>query len=146
MNLFTLAAKNLTRRRGRTGLTILGVAIAVSVLFSLLPKFRYEKELNNEVNSIGCIFWLKGQVPMKPLHSSSTEEYTKVSSAPDLIRYQHSGYRIGHPHAYAPISEEDEKTARARHIYYASRWKICPSQAPWKLRGGSSWKMKPTSC
>ena len=54
MNLFTLAAKNLTRRRGRTGLTILGVAIAVSVLFSLLSlNSGYEKELNNEVNSMG---------------------------------------------------------------------------------------------
>ena len=54
MNFFTLAAKNLARRRGRTLLTVLGVAIAVSVLFSLLAlNSGYEKELNREVNSLG---------------------------------------------------------------------------------------------
>ena len=36
MNFFTLAVKNLQRRRGRTGLTILGVAIAIAVLFILV--------------------------------------------------------------------------------------------------------------
>ncbi|MDD1740814.1 MAG: hypothetical protein LUQ51_02395, partial [Methanothrix sp.] len=54
MNFLTLAAKNLTRRRGRTGLTVIGVAIAISVLFSLLAlNSGYEKELNKEVNSMG---------------------------------------------------------------------------------------------
>ena len=54
MNFFTLAAKNLLRRRGRTMLTVLGVAIAISVLFSLLAlNSGYEKELNKEVNSLG---------------------------------------------------------------------------------------------
>ena len=36
MNLFSLAVKNLQRRKGRTLLTIAGVAIAVAILFSLL--------------------------------------------------------------------------------------------------------------
>ena len=54
MNYFTLAAKNLLRRRGRTLLTVLGVAIAITVLFSLLSlNSGYEKELNKEVNSLG---------------------------------------------------------------------------------------------
>jgi putative ABC transport system permease protein len=54
MNFLTLAAKNLLRRRGRTLLTVLGVAIAISVLFSLLAlNSGYEKELNREVNSMG---------------------------------------------------------------------------------------------
>ena len=54
MNFFALAAKNLLRRRGRTMLTVLGVAIAISVLFSLLAlNSGYEKELNKEVNSLG---------------------------------------------------------------------------------------------
>ena len=54
MNFFTLAAKNLMRRRGRTLLTVLGVAIAITVLFSLLSlNSGYEKELNKEVNSLG---------------------------------------------------------------------------------------------
>lgn len=54
MNFLTLAAKNLLRRRGRTILTVLGVAIAITVLFSLLSlNSGYEKELNKEVNSMG---------------------------------------------------------------------------------------------
>ncbi|NMB84754.1 MAG: ABC transporter permease [Methanothrix sp.] len=54
MNFFSLAAKNLMRRRGRTLLTVLGVAIAITVLFSLLSlNSGYEKELNREVNSMG---------------------------------------------------------------------------------------------
>jgi putative ABC transport system permease protein len=54
MNFLTLAAKNLLRRRGRTILTVLGVAIAIAVLFSLLSlNSGYEKELNKEVNSMG---------------------------------------------------------------------------------------------
>ena len=44
MNFFGLAARNLLRRRGRTLLTVLGVAIAISVLFSLLAlNSGYEK-------------------------------------------------------------------------------------------------------
>jgi putative ABC transport system permease protein len=54
MNFLTLAAKNLLRRRGRTLLTVLGVAIAITVLFSLLSlNSGYQKELNKEVNSLG---------------------------------------------------------------------------------------------
>ena len=52
MNFLTLAAKNLQRRKGRTFLTVLGVAISITVLFSLLSlNSGYEKELNKEVNS-----------------------------------------------------------------------------------------------
>jgi putative ABC transport system permease protein len=54
MNFFTLAVKNLRRRQSRTLLTVLGVAIAITVLFSLLSlNSGYEKELNREVNSMG---------------------------------------------------------------------------------------------
>jgi putative ABC transport system permease protein len=53
MNFFTLAVKNLRRRQSRTLLTVLGVAIAITVLFSLLSlNSGYEKELNREVNSM----------------------------------------------------------------------------------------------
>lgn len=55
MNFLTLAVKNLLRRRGRTSLTVIGVAIAISVLFSLLSlNSGYEMELNKEMNSLGA--------------------------------------------------------------------------------------------
>ncbi|MDD1729334.1 MAG: ABC transporter permease [Methanospirillum sp.] len=54
MNLFTLAFRNLRRRKVRTLLTIAGVAIAVSVLFSLLAfNAGYEQELTKEVDNLG---------------------------------------------------------------------------------------------
>lgn len=55
MNFIALAAKNLLRRRGRTALTVFGVAIAISVLFSLLSlNSGYERELGHEMNSLGA--------------------------------------------------------------------------------------------
>lgn len=54
MNLLSLAARNLLRRKGRTMLTVMGVAIAVSVLFSLLAfNAGYEKEIGREMSSLG---------------------------------------------------------------------------------------------
>ena len=54
MNFWTLAIKNLSRRRMRTLLTIIGVAIAVAVLYSLLSfNAGYERQLSGEMNSLG---------------------------------------------------------------------------------------------
>ncbi len=54
MNLLSFAVKNLQRRKGRTLLTIAGVAIAVAILFSLLSfSAGYERELTKEMDSLG---------------------------------------------------------------------------------------------
>ncbi|NYT02747.1 MAG: ABC transporter permease [Methanosarcinales archaeon] len=54
MNFVTLAARNLGRRKGRTALTVLGVAVAISLLFSLLSfNSGYESQLNREIDSLG---------------------------------------------------------------------------------------------
>jgi len=54
MNFWTLAIKNLSRRRMRTLLTIIGVAIAIAVLYSLLSfNAGYERQLSGEMNSLG---------------------------------------------------------------------------------------------
>jgi putative ABC transport system permease protein len=54
LNIFSLAARNLMRRRVRTSLTIGGVAIAIAVLFSLLAfNAGYEKQLSGEMDSLG---------------------------------------------------------------------------------------------
>ncbi|MEI2764026.1 ABC transporter permease, partial [Methanothrix soehngenii] len=123
MNLFTLAAKNLTRRRGRTGLTILGVAIAVSVLFSLLSlNSGYEKELNNEVNSMGvhilavpkgCPYEaasliIHGGVIPKYLSASDLDN---VTSIPDI--------ELATPMLMHQFLKKDEKTGKSTpHIIY----------------------------
>ena len=54
MNTLHLAVRNIWRRKGRTLLTILGVAMAVAVLFSLLSfSSGYERELSREMESLG---------------------------------------------------------------------------------------------
>lgn len=54
MKFLRLALKNLLRRRGRTVLTVLGVAIAISVLFSLVTfNAGYSKQLNRELDGLG---------------------------------------------------------------------------------------------
>jgi putative ABC transport system permease protein len=54
MNFFSLAIKNLLRRKIRTSLTILSVAIAISILFSLVAFNRgYEKEMKKELQYLG---------------------------------------------------------------------------------------------
>lgn len=54
MNFLTLAVKNLSRRRTRTILTLIGVAIAIAVLYSLLSfNIGYERQLSGEMSSFG---------------------------------------------------------------------------------------------
>jgi putative ABC transport system permease protein len=54
MNLLSLAEKNLRRRRGRTLLTVVGVAIAIAILFSLLSfSAGYEHQLTKEMDGLG---------------------------------------------------------------------------------------------
>src|SRR5665647_3779109 len=54
MNLLSFAVKNLQRRKGRTLLTIAGVAIAVAILSTLLSfSAGYERELTREMDSLG---------------------------------------------------------------------------------------------
>lgn len=54
MKYFSFAWKNLQRRRGRTILTVAGVAISIAVLFSLLAfNAGYERELTNEMEGMG---------------------------------------------------------------------------------------------
>lgn len=136
MNLFTLAAKNLTRRRGRTGLTILGVAIAVSVLFSLLSlNSGYEKELNNEVNSMGvhilavpkgCPYEaasliIHGGVIPKYLSASDLDN---VTSIPDI--------ELATPMLMHQFLKKDEKTGKSTpHIIYGINMEDMLRLKPW---------------
>ena len=54
MNLFSVALKNLTRKKVRTVLTIGGVAIAIAVLVSLWGfDTGYQRSLNNDIDKMG---------------------------------------------------------------------------------------------
>jgi len=114
VNFITLAIKNLLRRRGRTSLTIFGVAISVAVLFSLLSfNAGYEKQLSGELDSLGihilavpkgCPYEaasliIHGGVIPKYLSNSDVEEAKKIDgieiASPMLL---HQFYKDGKPH------------------------------------------------
>ena len=136
MNFLTLAAKNLLRRRGRTLLTVLGVAIAISVLFSLLAlNSGYEKELNREVNSMGvhilavpkgCPYEaasliIHGGVIPKYLSASDLEN---VSIIPDV--------ELATPMLMHQFLKKDEKTGKSTpHIIYGINIDEMRSLKPW---------------
>ncbi len=55
MEYLRLALKNLLRRKTRTILTLVGIGVAIAVLYSLLEFQRgYEKGLNTELNQLGA--------------------------------------------------------------------------------------------
>ena len=141
MNFLTLAAKNLTRRRGRTGLTVIGVAIAISVLFSLLAlNSGYEKELNKEVNCMGvhilavpkgCPYEaasliIHGGVIPKYLSASDLENVTKI---PDV--------ELATPMLMHQFMKKDDQTGKSTpHIIYGIRMEEMLHLKPWwKVEG-----------
>lgn len=125
MNFITLAVKNLLRRRGRTVLTVLGVAIAITVLFSLLSfNSGYERQLSGELDSMGihmlavpkgCPYEaasliIHGGVIPKYLSNSDVAEARKIEgieiASPMLL---HQFYKDEKPHIVYGINIEDMK-------------------------------------
>jgi len=123
VNFVTLAIKNLLRRRGRTSLTIFGVAIAVAVLFSLLSfNSGYEKQLSGELDSLGihilavpkgCPYEaasliIHGGVIPKYLSNSDVDETRKIDgievASPMLL---HQFYKDEKPHIVYGINIDD---------------------------------------
>jgi putative ABC transport system permease protein len=136
MNFFALAAKNLLRRRGRTMLTVLGVAIAISVLFSLLAlNSGYEKELNKEVNSLGVhILAVPKGCPYEAasliMHGGvipkylSDSDYRNVSTIP--------GVELAAPMLLHQFMKKDEKTGVSTpHIIYGINMEETRKLKPW---------------
>jgi putative ABC transport system permease protein len=136
MNFLTLAAKNLLRRRGRTLLTVLGVGIAISVLFSLLALNQgYEKELNREVSSIGAhILAVPKGCPYEAasliIHGGvipkylSASDLKNVSSIPDV--------ELATPMLLHQFMKKDEKTGKSTpHIIYGVNIEDMRRLKPW---------------
>jgi putative ABC transport system permease protein len=150
MNFFTLAAKNLIRRRDRTILTVFGVAIAISVLFSLLSlNSGYEKELNKEVNSMGvhilavpkgCPYEaasliIHGGVIPKYLSSADLENVTRI---PDV--------ELATPMLMHQFLKKDEKTGKSTpHIIYGIKMEEMRRLKPWWKVDGRFFRDNETS-
>lgn len=141
MNFLTLAAKNLTRRRGRTGLTVIGVAIAISVLFSLLAlNSGYEKELNKEVNSMGVhILAVPKGCPYEAasliIHGGVIPKYLSATDLKNVTGIP--GVELATPMLMHQFMKKDEKTGESTpHIIYGIKIKEMLELKPWwKVEG-----------
>ena len=141
MNFLTLAAKNLTRRRGRTGLTVIGVAIAISVLFSLLAlNSGYEKELNKEVNSMGVhILAVPKGCPYEAasliIHGGVIPKYLSASDLDNVTRIP--DVELATPMLMHQFLKKDDKTGKTTpHIIYGIKMEDMLQLKPWwKVEG-----------
>ncbi len=124
MSYFSLAIKNLLRRRARTMLTVGGVAIAIAVLFSLLSfNAGYEKQLSGELGSMGihmlavpkgCPYEaasliIHGGVIPKYLQDADVEQVRKIDgieiASPMLL---HQFFKDDKPHVVYGICMQDQ--------------------------------------
>ena len=141
MNFLTLAAKNLARRRGRTILTVLGVAIAISVLFSLLSlNSGYEKELNKEVSSMGVHMLAvpKGcpyEAASLIIHGGVIPKYLAAGDLENVSRIP--DVELATPMLMHQFLKVDEKTGKSTpHIIYGIKMEETLQLKPWwKVEG-----------
>jgi putative ABC transport system permease protein len=141
MNFFTLAAKNLLRRRGRTLLTVLGVAIAISVLFSLLAlNAGYEKELNREMNSMGAhLLAVPKGCPYEAasliIHGGVIPKYLSARDLKNVSRIP--DVELAMPMLMHQFMKKDENTGKSTpHIIYGINMAEMLRLKPWwKVEG-----------
>lgn len=141
MNFFTLAAKNLLRRRGRTLLTVLGVAIAITVLFSLLSlNSGYEKELNKEVNSLGVhILAVPKGCPYEAaslvIHGGVIPKYLTASDLQNVSSIE--GVELATPMLMHQFIRRDNKTGKdVPHVVFGIKIDDIKELKPWwKVEG-----------
>jgi putative ABC transport system permease protein len=141
MNFLTLAAKNLLRRRGRTLLTVMGVAIAISVLFSLLAlNSGYEKELNKEVNSLGAhILAVPKGCPYEAaslvIHGGVIPKYLSEADLRNISKID--GIELATPMLMHQFIRQDAKTGKdVPHIVYGIKIDEMKALKPWwKVQG-----------
>ncbi len=141
MNFLTLAAKNLLRRRGRTILTVLGVAIAIAVLFSLLSlNSGYEKELSKEVNSLGVhILAVPKGCPYEAaslvIHGGVIPKYLTASDLKNVSSID--GVELATPMLMHQFIKRDNKTGKDEpHIIFGIKIDDVRELKPWwKVQG-----------
>jgi len=135
MNLFSLALKNLQRRRGRTILTIVGVLIAIAILFSLLSfSAGYERELNKEMDNLGfhLLAVPKGcpyEATTLILHGGVIPKYLTDD---DLARARTtSGVTIAAP----MLLQQVVKDGKPHIVYGIVPEEMLPLKPSWKVNG-----------
>lgn len=136
MNFFILAARNLMRRRGRTILTVVGVAIAISVLSSLLAlNSGYEKELSREVKGMGAhILAVPKGCPYEAasliIHGGVIPKYLSDSDCRNVSKI--ADVELASPMLLHQFMKKDEKTGKSTpHIIYGIDMEDMRMLKPW---------------
>ncbi|MEO0083752.1 MAG: ABC transporter permease [candidate division WOR-3 bacterium] len=137
MNFFTLAFKNLLRRKIRTVLTIQGIAIAIFVLFSLLSfQNGYKNSLTRELDDLGInILAVPKGCPYEAasliVHGGVIPKYLDETDV-EQVR-QIDGIELATPIFLGQIYEpEQERTSIIYGILPEEYTKIKPG---WKIQG-----------
>lgn len=99
IKIFNVAYKNLLRKKTRSGLTVIGIALAAWVLVSLLGFNKgYESSLNRDIDNLGfqlivtakgcpyeaATLMLKGGTGLRYMPQSITEQITKEPEVEDI--------------------------------------------------------------
>jgi putative ABC transport system permease protein len=138
MSFWRLALRNLTQRKVRTGLTVLSIAVAVAVLYTLLSFNQgYSASLKQQLQQMGvhilvvppgCPFeaaslLLKGGKPPTYLKESVVKE---IAAMP--------GMEIAAPGFMSAIMRDDRTD-----IYYGMDARTIALKNWWKLKPGGKW-------
>jgi putative ABC transport system permease protein len=141
MNFFSLALKNLLRRKIRTILTILSVAIAISILFSLVAFNRgYEKEMKKELQYLGYHILIvpKGcpyEAASLVLHGGKFPRYLKDEYVDEIKKVP--GVKES---ARLFMNSETDSLLKETKIYFGIDQDYLRFKPRWKFKEGSFFK------
>jgi len=141
MNFFLLAVRNLLRRKSRTLLTVLGVAIAIAVLLSMLSlNSGYEKELNREMGGLGAhILAVPKGCPYEAasliLHGGVIPKYLSLADLESVTRIE--GVELAAPMLMQQFIRPDARTGKdVPHVVFGLRIDDAIKLKPWwKVHG-----------
>lgn len=137
MNLITLSVKNLQRRRVRSLLTILGIAISAAALFSLLSfNSGYDQALQQEMQNSGAHFFVSTEgCPMEAaslaLHGGEIPKFLDEARLTQIRAVD--GVRVAAGMLIFSIIQEDGKMS----FFYGIDDEVQKLKPHWKING--SW-------
>ncbi len=135
MNLITLSVKNLQRRRMRSLLTVLGIAISAAALFSLLSfNSGYDQALQQEMQNSGAHFFVSTEgCPMEAaslaLHGGEIPKFLDEARLAQIRAVD--GVRVAAGMLIFSIIQDDGKI----NFFYGIDDEVQKLKPQWKING-----------
>lgn len=136
MNLFTLSMKSLKRKKTRTALTVVGVAVAAATLFSLLSfSIGYDKALKKEMQDSGLHMLVSTEgcpteAASLALHGGEIPKYVDEKRLAEVRNIQ--GVHVATGMLIFMLTEEGGKVS----LFYGIENGMRKLKPYWKLKGG----------